>query len=182
MNTLVIHPNDPSTSFLDIVYNNIPDKTVITGGMSKKDVEKLIKEHDRVMMMGHGYPGGLFSVGQFTNCHGTIIDHHTVHLLNEKDNSVFIWCNADQFVNRYKLKGFFSGMFISEVGEATYCRVYGTDQDIVDESNYGFCNITAKYINEPQNVLYENVMREYGEMAQNNPVAFYNHNRLYLNS
>lgn len=182
MNTLIIHPKDPSTSFLDIVYNNIPDKTVITGGMSKKDVEKLIKEHDRVMMMGHGYPGGLFSVGQFTGTYGTIIDNHTIYLLKEKDNSVFIWCNADQFVNRYKLKGFFSGMFISEVGEATYCKVYGTDQDIVDESNYGFCNITAKYINEPQNVLYENVMREYGEMAQNNPVAFYNHNRLYLNS
>ena len=41
--------------------------------------------------------------------------------LKKKDNSVFIWCNADQFVNRYNLKGFYTGMFISEVMEAVFC-------------------------------------------------------------
>lgn len=181
-NTLIIHPKDPSTTFLDIIYKDVPNQTVITGGMSKREVNKLIEQHDRIMMMGHGYPQGLFSVGQFSESYGVIIDHTTVGLLKEKENNVFIWCNADQFVRHYKLKGFFSGMFISEVQEAKYCAVYGTDQELIDESNYGFCNITAKYINEPQNVLYENVMKEYGEIAQNNPVAFYNHNRLYLNS
>ena len=70
-------------------------------------------------------------------------------------------------------------MFISEVGEALYCGLPGTQQDEVDESNYGFVNIVGKYINEDKNVIYENVMKEYGIIAEENPVALYNHNRLY---
>ena len=183
MKTLIIHPADESTTFLDIVYKNIPNKTVVKGGCSKMDVMNLIKEHDRVMMMGHGSPGGLFSICQFDNCGakygGYIIDQSMVPLLKEKDNSVFIWCNADKFVNVFGLLGFYSGMFISEVGEALYCGLPGTQQGEVDESNYGFVNIVGKYINEDKNVIYENVMKEYGIIAEENPVALYNHNRLY---
>jgi hypothetical protein len=184
MKTLIIHPADASTSFLDIVYNPIPNKTVITGGVTKSEVQQLIREHDRVMMMGHGSPGGLFSVGQFDNrgsygYGGYIIDQTMIPVLKEKDNSVFIWCNADKFVNMFKLKGFYSGMFISEVGEALYCGLPGTQQDEVDESNYGFCNIIAKYINEDTNSIHEKVTKEYGLIAESNPVALYNNNRLY---
>ena len=179
MRTLIIHPADESTSFLDIVYKNIPDQTLITGGVSKGEVQQLIREHDRVMMMGHGSPGGLFSVGQFPNAGGYIIDYNFAPILNKKDNSVFIWCNADKFVNTFGLQGFYSGMFISEVGEADYCGIPGTDQELIDESNFGFCNIIAKYINEDKNVIHENVLREYGVIAENNPVALYNNIRLY---
>jgi hypothetical protein len=70
-------------------------------------------------------------------------------------------------------------MFISEVGEALYCGLPGTQQSEVDESNYGFVNIIGKYINEDKNIIYENVMKEYGIIAEENPVALYNHNRLY---
>jgi len=176
---LIVHPKDPSTSFLEIIYQGIENKTVITGGITKEELAVLIKEHDRCFFMGHGYPGGLFAVGQFPGSYGTIIDGSMVSLLNEKDNNVFIWCNADQFVNRYQLKGFYTGMFISEVQEATYCGVFGTDQDIVDESNYGFCHIITKYINEDRELIYENVTKEYGLIAETNPVAYYNNNRLY---
>ena len=34
MKTLIIHPADPSTFFLDIVYESVQDKTLITGGVS----------------------------------------------------------------------------------------------------------------------------------------------------
>ena len=184
MKTLIIHPADPSTTFLDIVYKDVPNQTLVQGGISKSDVMNLIKEHDRVMMMGHGSPEGLFSIGQFSNCGakygGYIIDQSMVPLLDEKDNSVFIWCNADKFVNTFKLKGFYSGMFISEVGEALYCGLPGTQQDEVDESNYGFVNIIGKHINEDKKIIHENVMREYGIIAEENPVALYNHNRLYV--
>ena len=187
MKTLIIHPADDSTSFLDIVYKPVKNKTVITGGVSKAEIQQLIREHDRVMMMGHGSPGGLFSVGQFDLNNGVgnrwgngyIIDQSMVPALSEKDNSVFIWCNADKFVNTFKLKGFYSGMFISEVGEAIYCGLPGTPQEVVDESNYGFCEIISNYINESTDVIYENVKREYGLIAENNPVALYNNTRLY---
>ena len=182
MKTLIIHPEDHSTSFLDIVYAPIENKTVITGGISKAEVQQLIHEHDRVMMMGHGSPVGLFNIHRnpFTNCgNGYIIDQNMVPALSKKDNSVFIWCNADKFVDTFGLMGFYSGMFISEVGEANAMSVYGTNQEIVDESNYGFCNIIAKYINEDKELIHENVKREYGLIAEENPIAFYNNNRLY---
>jgi hypothetical protein len=179
MKTLIIHPQDSSTSFLDIVYENVQDKTLITGGVSKSEVIKLIMEHDRVMMMGHGSPGGLFAVGQFGNSGAYIIDQSMVPYLRDKTDNVFIWCNADKFVDVFKLKGFYSGMFISEVGEANYCGLPGMSQEVVDESNYGFVNIIAKYINEDKELIHENVKKEYGMIAENNPVALYNNNRLY---
>jgi len=181
MKTLIIHPEDDSTSFLDIIYQPIENKTVVTGGVSKMEIMRLIESHDRVMMMGHGSPNGLFSVGQFQTSNGYIIDQSMVPILKEKSNSVFIWCNADKFVDFYKLKGFYSGMFISEVGEASYCGLPGTPQEVVDESNYGFCEIVSKYVNEDTQTIYENVLKEYGEIAEENPVALYNHKRLYLN-
>ena len=182
MKTLIIHPADKSTSFLDIVYAPIPNKTVVTGGVSKEELRTMIREHDRIMMMGHGSPGGLFSVGQFTHSGGYIIDQQMVPILQSKKDSVFIWCNADRFVDLFKLDGFYSGMFISEVGEAYYCGLPGTTQDIVDESNFGFCNIIAKYINEDSNTIFENVKKEYNLIAENNPVALYNNKRLYCSS
>lgn len=179
MKTLIIHPEDESTSFLDIVYKDIPNKTVLTGGCTKGDVQQLIREHDRIMMMGHGSPAGLFSVGMFQTTNGYIIDQLMVPLLKEKEDNVFIWCNADKFVDFWKLKGFYSGMFISEIGEADYCGIPGTDQELIDESNFGFVNIISKYINENTNTIHENVMKEYGVIAEENPVALYNHMRLY---
>ena len=180
MKTLVIHPKDKSTQFLDIVYNPIPNKTIITGGVTKDELRKLIEEHDRVMMCGHGAPMGLFSVGQFPKTGGFIIDQSMVDILSKKDNSIFIWCNADKFVDHFGLKGFYSGMFISEVGEAYYCGLPGTKQDEVDESNYGFCELLSECINEPQDIMYEKIKTEYGKIAEENAVALYNHNRLYL--
>jgi hypothetical protein len=143
MKNLVIHPKDESTQFLDIVYNPIPNKTIITGGVTKKEVNDLIETHDRVVMCGHGSPFGLFSVGQFKQNIGYIIDSFSVNVLKEKDNSIFIWCNADRFVKSHNLKGFYSGMFISEVQEASWCKVFA-NQEIVDESNYGFCNLLSE--------------------------------------
>jgi hypothetical protein len=178
---LIIHPKDKSTQFLDIVYKNIPNKTIITGGVTKEEVKKLIEEHDRVMMCGHGAPMGLFSVNQFPKSGGFIIDHTMIDVLSKKDNSVFIWCNADQFVNRYQLKGFYTKMFISEVGEAYYCGLPGTSQDDVDESNFGFVNLLSECINNPQEVMYEEILDKYGKIAEENPVALYNHNRLCFN-
>lgn len=180
--TLIIHPKDDSTSFLEVVYKNIENKTVVTGGISKQALKTMIEEHDRVMMMGHGSPHGLFSIGNFHNTQGgLIIDHTMVRYLEKKDDNVFIWCNADQFVNHFKLKGFYSGMFISEVIEANYCGVFGTNQELIDESNYSFVNIISNYINDNKQTIYDKVRNEYGLLAENNPVALYNNNRLYCN-
>jgi hypothetical protein len=181
MKTLIIHPLDNSTWFLYKIYENIEDKTVITGNVTKNRVRELIAEHDRVIMMGHGSPNGLFSVGQFEQCdNGYIIDRTMLKELYKKDNNVYIWCNADIFVNYYLLEGYYTGMFISEVGEANYCGLPGMSQEIVDESNFGYTDILTKHINEDKFTLHKNVNEEYSKIAETNPVASYNYKRLYV--
>jgi hypothetical protein len=180
MRTLIIHPKDGSTTFLEMIYENIPNKTVITGRVSKGQILELIESHDRVMIMGHGSPGGLFNIGTFDYHGAYIIDYTMVEALSKKDNTVFIWCNADEFVKRYKLKGFYSGMFISEVGEAYYCGLHGTTQLLVDLSNYGFVRIVSECINESVEVIHKTVKEKYGQLAEENPVALYNNERIYL--
>lgn len=178
--TLIIHPNDRSTDFLKTIYEDIPDQTLITGGITRTDLIQLIEGHDRVMMMGHGTPQGLLSMFQFEKYIPYIVDYKVVPYLREKKDNVFIWCNADKFVNFHGLRGFYSGMFISEVSEAFYCGLPGTSQDIVDESNYGFCNMISKYINEDSQNIHNKIKKEYGLLAETNPVALYNNRRLFV--
>jgi hypothetical protein len=105
-----------------------------------------------------------------------------VEVLSQKTNNIFIWCNADQFVTRHGLKGFYTGMFISETGEAAYCGLPGTPQDMVDESNHGFVKILSEALQGTRDtsVLFEQTSNTYSLIADINPVAKYNHNRLYL--
>ena len=179
MTNLVIHPTDRSTDFLKPIYANITDATIINGGVSKAQIAKLISEHDRIIMMGHGSPYGLFSIGQFAGENGYVIDSTMVPLLYDKE-CIAIWCNADQFINKHELYGFYSGMFISEVGEATYCGLPGMEQETVTASNDYFAELLGEVINESMSEIYEHIMDNYGLLTEDNPVALYNHNRLYL--
>jgi hypothetical protein len=179
MTNLIIHPTDRSTDFLKPIYANITDATILQGGTSKAQVAKLISEHDRIIMLGHGSPYGLFSIGQFAGENGYVIDSTMVPLLYEKE-CISIWCNADQFMNRHELNGFYSGMFISEVGEATYCGLPGIDQETVTASNDYFAELLGEVINEPLSVIHEHVKENYGLLLGYNPVASYNYDRLYL--
>jgi len=180
MKTLIIHPKDRSTDFLKPIYAGIPDQTVITGGTTRKELHELIRSHDRIIMMGHGYPGGLFSVGQFP-ASGVIVGPEEVEHLRGKEN-IFIWCNADQFVKRNRLKGFSTGMFISEVGEANWCGLPGTQQDEVNESNDTFSQFMSEGLNEGLGArdLKETIRDRYGVLADINAVAAYNNERIYL--
>ena len=70
-------------------------------------------------------------------------------------------------------------MFLSELEE---CHRYGfnnIDQNWITESNV-FASIMSRHINEPNDVLYRNLVYEYGLLAQRNPIAKFNHERLYL--
>jgi hypothetical protein len=179
MKTLIIHPKDESTDFLKVIYEGMKDITVLTGdGINQEELRTIIPDYDRVMIMGHGSPYGLLTAGGFVGFRGHIIDNTFVKLLQNNPNNVYIWCNADVFVNQYNLQGFHTGMFISEVGEALYFRII-TDQETVDQSNYGFCEMVRKYRTRPSSEIYRNVKRLYGEMAKTNEVADYNYNRLY---
>jgi len=181
MKNLVIHPTDASTDFLKPIYANISEATIIHAGVSKAQIKQLITEHDRIIMMGHGSPSGLFSCAKFgdNDYSGFVIDHTMVEVLSSKE-CIAIWCNADKFMNQYELNGFYSGMFISEVGEAKYCGLPDTILETVTISNNYFSSLVGEVINEPLSVIYEHVMDNYGLLLGLNSVASYNYDRLYL--
>ena len=180
MKTLIIHPSDPSTKFLTGIYATLKNKTVITGGITKAELQKHIDNHDRVIMLGHGSPMGLLSVNQFPDCGSYIIDDSMVELLRNKAKNIFVWCNSNEFVQRHSLQGFNTGMFISEVSEAWYYDYWDIDQDCINESNDGFSFIVSNHINESIDVLYQNVISEYGVLAKRNPIVQFNRKRLYI--
>lgn len=185
MKTLVIHPKDKSTDFLKPIYGGLDDVTLVTGGWSQDQILEAIRTHDQVMMMGHGSPNGLFPVGRFPiekQYGGYVVGPNLVEALSQKDNNIFIWCNADQFVNRHGLKGFYSGMFVSETSEAYYCRLETFDQASVDESNDTFARQLGECLRATRALeeVHTQIKEQYGQLAEHNLIAEYNHQRLYL--
>ena len=186
MKTLVIHPKDRSTDFLQPIYAGLDEVTLVTGGLNQQELIQAIQTHDQVMMMGHGSPSGLFSVGQFpiqNKYSGHAVGSDLVEVLSQKDNSIFIWCNADQFVERHGLKGFYSGMFVSETSEAFYCGVKTFDQVSVTESNDTFARLLGECLQATRapEEIHSQIKEQYGSLAGTNLIAAYNHQRLYLN-
>ena len=72
-------------------------------------------------------------------------------------------------------------MFISEISEAIYVGFGLVKEEVINESNHTFSSIVSKYLDEPLDVLYKNVVKDYGELARTNPIARYNWERLYFN-
>lgn len=126
MKTLVLHPKDKTTEFLSKIYLD-RNYTIIRENISTKKLKEVIKNHDRIIMLGHGTEKGLLGFGRF------IIKASLVYLLRDK-LSICIWCNSDVFFKKYGLKGMCTGMIISELDEAYDYNVKCTLEDI-EESN-----------------------------------------------
>ena len=71
-------------------------------------------------------------------------------------------------------------MFISEVSEAFSWGYFVANTKLIDESNDLFAETVSKYVNEPLDVLYKNVLREYRVLSETNPIAKFNLERLYF--
>ena len=180
MKTLIIHPDDRSTDFLRPIYSGIKGATVLTKNVSKYRLEKEIKSHDQILMLGHGSPYGLLNYSGIGDGLYAVGEKQVPLLRNKR--CIFIWCNADAFVKRYRLKGLYTGMFISEVKEAEFCNV-PVDQDTIDTSNSRFANILggAMSDNSPDyKMIFEHVKTSYEELALENKIANYNNQRWYF--
>ena len=121
MKTLIIHPDDRSTDFLRPIYQNIPGATIVTKNITAQTLREVIAANDQIIMLGHGSPSGLFNVSNIGQGLFAVGSQH-VDILRDK-KCIYVWCNADVFVRRNNLPGLYTGMFISEVTEANYCRV-----------------------------------------------------------
>jgi hypothetical protein len=99
--------------------------------------------------MGHGCEDGLFRVGKYNSL---MIDSTFVQLLRDKD-CVFVWCNSDVFFRKYGLKGFYTGMIISDADEALYCCVPFAVKD-VDRANNKLMQALKEGIHHDSKTMY----------------------------
>ncbi len=115
MKTLIIHPEDKTTDMLKHAYENHPEYTVCRdNGITKAD-RRLHRNHDHIIMLGHGLPGGLIC----SNRCSFLIDDSFAQLFKSKD-TVSVWCYSDQYFRRHQILGFHTGMIISEPAEEFY--------------------------------------------------------------
>lgn len=165
MKTLLIHAEDSTTDFLSTIYDG-KDWTIIKKNIGKSKLKSLIKEHDTIIMMGHGTEKGLAD-GDFN----FLIDGQYVYLLKEKI-CIGIWCNADQFFKKHNLKGLATGMIISDYLEANLYCVNATYHEI-DDSNFKFAQaVKHSLILEDLKLTKEKIQETYSTEDLNRVIDF----------
>jgi hypothetical protein len=183
---LVIHPDDRTTDFLDPSYADI-QATVLTTEKDMFNMRENMRQHDRIIMMGHGSPAGLMMpritihgvdlVGDDLKRYSSYsLGASFVNILKTKP-IVAVWCNADKFVVPHDLHGFYTGMVISELCEANYCNVHKCNQRDLTESNTLFTEALAAAIKIPSAESVEVFKKIYHN--PNNEIMVYNRQRIY---
>jgi len=183
---LLIHPDDRTTDFLKPTYSDL-DATVLTKPDEFFNLAETMKRHNRIIMMGHGSPNGLFMPriegveegknGELFEYSDYSINDTYADILREK-RTVCVWCNADRYVVPNDLHGFYTGMAISELCEADYCDVKGCNPKQLEESNTKF----TMGLKESLKVDGPNSVKIFKEIYNNpkNPIMVYNRKRLYF--
>jgi len=183
---LLIHPDDRTTDFLKPTYSDL-DATVLTKPDEFFNLAETMKRHNRIIMMGHGSPNGLFMPriegveegknGKLFEYTDYSINDTYADILREK-RTVCVWCNADRYVVPNDLHGFYTGMAISELCEADYCDVKGCNPKQLEESNTKF----TMGLKESLKVDGPNSVKIFKEIYNNpkNPIMVYNRKRLYF--
>ena len=113
---IVVHPSDPSTGMLGLIYEGLDNVTLFDSWEQRDQIRAAIAAAPReepVLLLGHGCPYGLYDLR-----YGLVLTDADAELLKDRPNLVGIWCYASDYASRHGLKGFFSGMFISEEPEA----------------------------------------------------------------
>ena len=127
---LVIHPDDMSTDMLKAIYEGKGYDVINDPAISDDEVVEQIKSHDKIIMLGHGNPYGLISWNRATGEVRYIINDSHAELLKTKE-TYSMWCHSDEFFENHGMKGFHSGMIISERSEACAYGIRGyTDEDV----------------------------------------------------
>ena len=125
---IVVHPYDESTRMLAKIYEGIEGVKLFDSWKQRSDILAAIAaapKDEPILLLGHGSPWGLYDMR-----HGLILNDNDARLLKGRPNLVGIWCYASEYAFKHGLKGFFSGMFISEPQEALINGVEATDEEI----------------------------------------------------
>lgn len=174
MKTLVVHPEDPTTDFLKDIYKGL-SFTIVNDELSEPDLLNKISSHDRVIFLGHGSNLGLLGWDRL------VFHSDMVYALKNSPLNIFIWCHASEFVRDYKLTGFYTGMFISELMEALFYGIVTNDKKI-NYSNKLFAgtlrSLICNYLHPK--FLYLHLKDNY--TSNSCPVIKFNQERLYYST
>lgn len=125
---VIVNVKEDTNNF-GYLFNGIKDCNVLINP-SKGRVRKLLKESQNdLVLYGHGWDSGLFN----TDWNGELVGANEVDMLRKR-NVVGLWCYAGNFADKYKLHGFFTSMFISNIDEANQLLVPSTPEIILEES------------------------------------------------
>jgi hypothetical protein len=178
MNSLIIHPADPSTDFLKDIYASWQDYDLITGSCNNRQISRALQNAERLFLLGHGCTSGLLAIDQFDDDRLTVVDKEHVPYLKNKPHSLYIWCHANVFVEEHGLEGFYTGMFISEMAEAKYFGLEVSEAEI-SFSNALFAQIVGQNLHLAPRELLEVVQKAYGKFEATHQVIEFNLKRLY---
>jgi hypothetical protein len=136
MTVIYANSGDRDTVLLQAIWQGLHVDTYIEIGHDDYDYEDaveaaLINEDDTLILCGHGTSLGLlhpnWDSGQY------IIHENNAHLIHAH-TVIGHWCWAAEFAENNHLHGFFTGMFISNVGEAERFDIFDmhSDNDNID--------------------------------------------------
>ena len=169
---LVIHLKDKSTDFLKLIYKD-KDYDVINEFKCQAQLRTAIESHDKIIMMGHGLPSGLINPKGF----GLAIDYSFADLLRKKE-TISIWCWSDQFFRNNDIKGFHTGMIISECVEQKYAlgKVY-LDKEKQLANMEKFATIVGECIEQTPLEMQKYILEHYND---NDRVTQYNRKNIIV--
>ena len=87
---IVVHPSDPSTKMLSLIYEGIEDVTLFDSYLQRDEILAAIAaapKDEPVLLLGHGSPDGLYDLR-----YGLILKDSDAELLQDRPNLVGIWC------------------------------------------------------------------------------------------
>lgn len=174
---LVIHPADPTTDFLRVLYEGKEGCRCLLGGESRNQVNDLLfhlPPGEPVMLLGHGTDAGLFRLEQGEQ--RRYVGRQMAFCLR-RHPIIGVWCHANRFAEAHGLSGLFSGMVVSEREEA---ETYGiaTSEKELERENLLFASTLAGFLNA--GLPYPEIVARMREAAGNGPaVRMFNFNSLY---
>ena len=189
MKTLILHIGDTSKDFLKAIYQDIPQKTVISEFIPREDLIIEIENHDAIIIMGNGGNDGVWGEKLMDV---NFIDSSILNYLKLKKSLIFIWFNAHKFLvaNNFQHQNMIcTGMFISEPLEAIFLdeQIQNPEVELyermIEASNFAFADILGSILNEYgfQNLkfIHSEFKKRYFNVANQNEIAEYNFERLY---
>ena len=153
MTVVFSNTGDTDTRVLAALWDDIPDARVLNIRPGTPDARRAVdaaiaEEEDTLVLCGHGSPQGLFDPGAMApGADLAAIARNPPYLVDARNalsvrarRVVGVWCYAASFAESAGLRGFFTGMFVSNPMEAAIVGCPGRDSAAtITEQEVLFC-------------------------------------------